>query len=364
MLSASSILTTSTLLLAAAAIALPQTLTGVASTPPRPERGDEARLMANQSITRVGRFYVGGRTVSVAYPNAGNNTPTTGASMVVEQALVHSVTPSVVTEPYPIVMIAGLGLSSYLYMATPDGREGWASLMARKGFQVYVFEDPLMSPSGGFNINAFNGAKRGQLAAADQPQLSIWTNEEIWSRWGFGSAFNVPYSDTRFPVAHVDQFYAAMPIQHDYPAGSGQFGAGFKSELLVELLDRVGPAILMAHSAAGQTVLQAASARLHLVPGFVLLEPAGIPDAGDFPAFSGKFMLGIYGDYIAQRNQTGRKQATEDAAVLFNQNGGVGEVISMPEDLNVFGNTHIMMQDNNSHDIAAIVVNWLRTNAY
>jgi pimeloyl-ACP methyl ester carboxylesterase len=351
MLRTRALFATSILLLAAAAVVLPQALTAVAPS-------------TRNTIAGVSRFYVGGRTVSVAYPNAGNNTPTTGASMVVEQALVHSLTPSVITEPYPIVMIAGLGLSSYLYMATPDGREGWASMFARLGFQVFVFEDPLMSPSGGFDINAFNGAKRGILAAANQSELSIWTNEEIWSRWGFGSAFNVPYSNTRFPLAHVDQFYAAMPIQHDYPAGSGQFGAGFKSDLLVELLDRIGPAILMAHSAAGQTVLQAAHDRLQLVPGFVLLEPSGVPDAGDFPAFAGKFMLGIYGDYIAQRNQTGRKQATEDAAVLFSQNGGVGDVISMPDDQVVFGNTHIMMQDNNSHEIARIIVDWLRTRAY
>ena len=280
--------------------------------------------------------------------------------MIVEQSLVLHVVPDEVTEPYPIVMIPGLGLSSYLYMATPDGREGWATLFAQAGFEVYVFEDPLTSPSGGFDMNAFNAAKRGDAPAADQPELTIWTNEEIWSRWGFGSDYEVPYPDTRFPIGSIDQFYAAMPQRHTYPAGSGQFGSTFKAAVLVELLEDIGPSILMLHSAAGQTGLKASLLRPDLVPAFVLLEPAGIPDAGDFPTLAGKSMLGIYGDYLVERGQTGRLTACLAAADLFTQNGGVGEVIQMVDDLGVFGNTHITMQDDNSHDIAAIVEGWLK----
>jgi hypothetical protein len=44
------------------------------------------------------------------------------------------------------------------------------------------------------------------------------------------------------------------------------------------------------------------------------------------------------------------------------QNGGRGEVISLPEELGIFGNTHLMMQDNNSAFIADLILDWLGAN--
>jgi hypothetical protein len=51
--------------------------------------------------------------------------------------------------------------------------------------------------------------------------------------------------------------------------------------------------------------------------------------------------LSVYGDYIASRNQTNRKLATEAAAMLFQDAGGISAVVSLPEDSLVFGNSHI-----------------------
>ena len=87
-----------------------------------------------------------------------------------------------------------------------------------------------------------------------------------------------------------------------------------------------------------------------------------MPVAPDFPAFAGKDMLGICGDYLVERNQTGRLSATLEAADLSDQNGGDGEVVQMTVDEGVLGNTHIMMPDSNSHDIAEIVRAWLTLN--
>ena len=70
-------------------------------------------------------------------------------------------------------------------------------------------------------------------------------------------------------------------------------------------------------------------------------------------------MLGVYGDYIDSRNQGGRKEATEAAAVLFEQYGGTGDVISLPDDHEVHGNTHLMMQDDNNDFIADLIMDWL-----
>jgi hypothetical protein len=53
---------------------------------------------------------------------------------------------------------------------------------------------------------------------------------------------------------------------------------------------------------------------------------------------------------------------TEAAAALPAQNGGRGHVISLPEELGIFGNTHLMMQDDNSDVIADLILDWLAAN--
>jgi hypothetical protein len=71
-------------------------------------------------------------------------------------------------------------------------------------------------------------------------------------------------------------------------------------------------------------------------------------------------MFGVYGDYITSRNQTNRKLATEAAAVLFQNAGGIASVVSLPEDYLVNGNSHLMMQDENSNYVFEIIENYLK----
>jgi pimeloyl-ACP methyl ester carboxylesterase len=118
----------------------------------------------------------------------------------------------------------------------------------------------------------------------------------------------------------------------------------------------------MAHSAGGPQAVSAAKARPNLVPALILIEPTSPPDTNDFPVLSGMSLIGVYGDYIDSRNQGNRKIATEAAAALHVQNGGRGEVISLPEELGIFGNTHLMMQDDNSAFIAGLILDWLAVN--
>ena len=53
---------------------------------------------------------------------------------------------------------------------------------------------------------------------------------------------------------------------------------------------------------------------------------------------------------------TTRKASTEAAAQLFAANGGVGEVISLPEDYGVNGNSHLMMQGRNNAFISDLII--------
>jgi pimeloyl-ACP methyl ester carboxylesterase len=280
---------------------------------------------------------------------AGPNVAEVYGSMYVEQALVHYILPEQSTQGIPMIMIPGRNLSSSIFVGTPDGREGWAQMFAEEGYDVYVINDPNFDFSRGFNVSPFTVPTEG-APPADPEAERAW-QRDVWKRWGFGDSQGDPYPDTRFPTDHFDTFEANYPYVSD--AGRSY------SASVVALLEMTGPAMVMAHSAGASVAVNAATERPDLVTGFVMVEPAGIPDESDFPALAGMSMLGAYGDYIDSRNQSGRKEATEAAAALFGQYGGTGDVISLPEDHDVYGNTHLMMQDDNNALVADLIMAWL-----
>ena len=64
----------------------------------------------------------------------------------------------------------------------------------------------------------------------------------------------------------------------------------------VALIDRVGDAVVMVHSQAGQFGWRAAQARPGEVKALILLEPAGVGDAAAMAALRGLPVLLVYGD--------------------------------------------------------------------
>lgn len=273
-------------------------------------------------------------------------------SFYLSDALVHYIKPDTTLSRTPIIMIPGLNLSSYIYLATPDGRNGWAQIFAAAGHDVYAINSPDYDfARGGFSVAPFTVPTGGPPGV---PSSAPAWNQDIWRRWGFGPSQGNPYPDTRFPTAFFNAFAANYPFV-DSNVSSISF-----SQAIIDLIDQVGPVYLMAHSAGGPSALTAAKARPGLVRGLLMVEPTGAPVAADFPALAGLSMFGVYGDYIESRNQTARKAALEASVALFIQNGGMAQVDSLPEDFSVFGNTHLMMQDDNNGFVAGLYLSWLQ----
>lgn len=321
-------------------------------------RASDAADSQPLTLKDTGMFFVGGRTVPLAAGGGGGGGAV--ASTWTEQSMVHYFIPENRTQKLPIVMVPGLGLSSYMYTATPDGRLGWAQHFAKRGYAVYVFNDPLTAPSG-FDVSPFNALKAGQTPAAAVPNLAIWSNDVIWQRWGLGAVPDQAYDDTRFPVKYVDQFQQAMPAR-SAPAGDAQGAAldALKVRALLALLERVGPCILMTHSAGGATGFDANLQKPGLVKAMVVLEPTGCPTepAAVSDGFKDKSFLAVYGDYIQSRGQTGRLAACRTTASLVRGLGNAGEAMVLPE-MGIRGNTHLLTQDNNHDEIARMVMRWL-----
>jgi len=276
-------------------------------------------------------------------------------SFYLEEAFVHHVKPSVVKAKYPVIMVPGHNLSSYIYLTTPDGRNGWAQQFADAGYEVYAINDPKFDFSRGFSVEGFTDVPTEGAPPANPNASQAW-GQDIWRRWGFGTSQGNPYPDTKFPSDDFENF------SDNYPWLSSGATSSFAGAI-TQLLENTGPAIILAHSAGGPQGVSAALAHPELTAGIVLVEPTGPPTEADFPTLKGVSMLGVYADYIDSRNQGNRKTATTTAAELFEENGGVGEIIDLPEGYGVNGNSHIMMQGTNNAFISGLIIDWLDANA-
>lgn len=277
-------------------------------------------------------------------------------SFYLNEALVHHVKPDTVTAEHPVIMIPGHNLSSYIYLETPDGRDGWALQFAEAGYEVYVINDPKFDFSRGFDVEGFQDVPAEGAPSANPNAKQAW-GQDIWRRWGFGTSQGNPYPDTKFPSEDFENF------SNHYPWLSSGATNSF-SGAIIQLLRDIGPAIILAHSAGGPQGVSAALAHPELTAGIVLVEPTGPPTESDFPTLQGISMLGVYADYIDSRNQGNRKTATTDAAKLFEENGGVGEIIDLPEDFGINGNSHLLMQATNNTFISDLIIEWLDENAW
>ncbi|WEL27456.1 High potential iron-sulfur protein, Hipip family (plasmid) [Haloferax volcanii] len=375
--------------LRATGVALTAAIAGCNSSTDSTESNTDTRTTTENSSQSVqqgdntpmfGNFYVGN--------------PETDSSAVIDgRAEVVYSQPTTATEKSPVVMVPGLGLSPYIYRTTPDGRRGWMEYFVEAGHPVYVFNPPRNVDSGGLDTAA--------LQNSDSVSLSRWSLERAWPTWGFGPEAGNPYEDVRYPVGSVDQLVASFPAyvstggsgggrqgggqrgggsgdRNSTPAdstettagtqtgstpgggGGSRFASPRETAALETLLNRVGPAVLLVHSAGGGSGFAVAQTVPDLVERIVAVEPVGAPtdpqtvaDMGGDAAF-----MGVYGDYVAERGQTSRKAATQTTADLAGDTNSASTLLSLPDE-GISGNTHLMMQDDNNGEIADRIITWI-----
>ena len=348
-----------------------------------PEQADAEPLV----LSHMGVFYVGGREVSSAGGGGGSQVNT------IEQAPVHYLIPHERRQEAPVVMLPGHGLTSYIYLGTPDGREGWAQTFVRHGCSVYVMDQPNNAVSG-FDLRPFEAVRSGQEEPSQMPGVMIWSNESAWRDWGIGPQPGVPFEDTKYPYEYLDQLFAsysavisagkggggggcsAGPLQPEAKrrrggkaAGGKQakggavgnhFGTAAKTRALVDLLQRIGPSVVLVHLATGAVGVEVLRQRPDLVTAVVMVEPLGCPtDPTEVKTlFADKPTIAVFGDHLESRRLQGRYEACLETVQLINEVGGQARMLHLPS-LDIYGNTHLLMQDTNNREIARHLLEWL-----
>jgi pimeloyl-ACP methyl ester carboxylesterase len=238
--------------------------------------------------------------------------------------------------PIPIVMVHGGGGQGLDFLATLDGRPGWATFFLRQGFCVYVVDRP-------GHGRARNGA--AGVAATESPTY------ESLAEVLFGKDEPAPH--TQWPGPRT----MASDLADQFCASQGPLAANtVESERAMQsagagLLDRIGPTILLTHSLGASFGWLTADARPGMVKAIVAIEPAG-PPFGELSNLRRLPVLVVTAD-ASPSSRIDR--GTVDFLLL----AGVAAEHLRLEEVGIRGNGHLMMLERNSDEIAGRLIDWL-----
>jgi len=129
------------------------------------------------------------------------------------------------------------------------------------------------------------------------------------------------------------------------------------------LVQKVGPAVVMVHSQSGNFGFQAALAAPDKIKAIVAIEPAGAPPPGpELDKLKGIPILIVWGDNVDKHEIWKRQMPASKAfAEDLRARGGRVEWIDLPT-LGIAGNSHMVMMDTNSDQVAGLIQDWMRRN--
>lgn len=323
----------------------------------------------NLEIKEQGIFSAGGIVItSPGTFNPENQWEESGAgqSAHVDHANVLYQIPAEITGN-SIVFLHGYGQSRMGWMTTPDGREGWSDFFLRKGYPVFLVDEPHRGEAGATSI-------AGEISNKTLDQR--WYTQFRIGRWENGKS--VVNEGSQFPNddRSVDQFFRQMTPDTGMKS---DMGMDFAKEIVAkaiaatidEVYNRTGEkSVLITHSQGGRAGWLVPQYTKN-VAAIVAIEPGGgpAPDSAEYKEMLAQKIPVIFyfGDYIdngdTKINATAMWQKMRGTCYTFteayNAAGGDSTVIDLPK-IGIHGNEHFLFQDKNSDEIAENLSGWLQ----
>ena len=343
--------------------------TVVSSAPdPHPNRESTAVKLADQ-----GCFWVGVQRKRMSY-----------GTIALGQMYVQYMIPAVRRYPYPVVMVHGGG-GQGCHMMGIGGRPGWVHYFVQAGYSVYWVDRPSYGRSP-YHPDALGPSHLPNVP----PYEGLLQSTAVFNtaQWPGPGGMNDPL---------VDQFMANE---------SGNVSdEAFHSSLVwpggAELLDRIGPSILVVHAFGGFFAWGAADRRPNLVKGIVCMEINGNPFAAQLswgltagpmtyeppvtdpaqfrlvdrteppdsprpvvspyklqaePARKWKNLAGIPIGWLTSEFGGGGSPVTN--VEFLKQVGCSAEMLRL-RDYGILGNGNLMLLEKNNHEVFGVIRDWL-----
>lgn len=332
------------------AVAVTLLLAGAAhAQAPRPDPGP-------LTIAKQGSFFVGGREVK---SETLSTLPayTADGTITVDQMYVRFQVPAP-PQGLPITLVHGCCLTGKTWETTPDGRMGWDEYFVRKGHPTYVI-DQVWRGRSATDPSAINAVRSGKKPVDQLPTVFSASHEGAWAIFRFGKTYGQTMPGLRFPLAAQTEFWKQMVADslNSLPTPNPTVPA------LSELARKIGGTILMSHSQSGIYPFQTAALSREGIAALVAIEPGACPaPTDDLTPYKGLPILVLWGDYVGEFPRWApRLENCRAFVAAANQAGGKADMIVLPE-MGIKGNSHMLMQDDNSLDIADILLGWLDKN--
>ena len=312
-------------------------------------------------IKSQGSFFVGGEKKTITQPGFGPNAPATTGDITVNQMYVQYQIPPRGDQHVPVVMVHGCCLSSKTWETTPDGRMGWSEYFVRKDRAVYL-ADQVSRARSGFDATTFADVRAGRVPPSQLPNIINATHQVAWSVFRFGPTFGKPFPDEQFPVEALDEFSkqvipdlnALLPTPSPTWTNMAALGVKLKG------------AVLMGHSESGFFPEQAALIDPSGIRGNISIEmpcqtnltSAQIGTLAKIPT------LVMFGDHLNDMPAGGIVNWGDSFATCntfvdqLKKAGGDAEMMHLPA-MGIKGNSHMLMQDRNSDQLADLVIAWI-----
>ncbi len=305
------------------------------------------------AVAKQGSFFVGGREVhSDTLSTVSAYAPT--GTITVDQMYVRYQIPVKATGR-PITLIHGCCLTGKTWETTPDGRMGWDEYFLRQGRAVYVIDQVARGRSAA-NPSVINSVKLGETPPDRLPPVFSAGHEAAWTIFRFGSEYPKAHPGLRFPLEAIGEFWKQMvPDWHDaLPTPNPTVSA------LSDLAIRIDGTVLVSHSQSGIYPFQAAALNTKGIAGIVAIEPGACPNPdADLAPYTKVPILVLWGDYVdLSPRWAPRLKMCQAFAEAVNKRGGMVEHVELPT-LGIRGNSHMLMQDTNSLEIADWILAWI-----
>ncbi|WP_421988505.1 esterase [Roseococcus sp.] len=332
----------------------------LATTLPAAAQTPNTAAPAPLQVASIGSFHVGGgvRTLTGLPAREVRMTATgplrrieVNGDYMVGQMYVQYVKLAAPKARHPLMLWHGGGLSGACWEDTPDGRPGWQSFFLRAGHDVYV--------SDAFERGRASWPRFPEILP-DEPVFRSLS--EAWRTFRFGppNGFDLdpakrrPYPGARFPVAALENLgRGAIPRW----ASSDAFVQSAYGAYLARMTE---PSVIVVHSQGVAFALRAALDAPGKVAAVVAVEGSGAPDPAtvDMARMRNIPLLMVWGDYLDQAPWPAYRGAVDRFAAALTAAGGSAELMELPA-RGIAGNTHMLMHDDNSDQVAGLIQGWL-----
>ena len=312
---------------------------------------------ADYMVKEVGSFHIGGRAETLTGLPTKEVSFSAGMPAIkmdpngefeVEQMYVQYVKLAQPKGKVPLLLWHGGGLSGVTWETKPDGKPGWQQFFLNAGYDVYVSD----------------AVERGRASWARYPEIFksepvFRTKKEAWELFRVGPTYEVggkreAFEGQQFPIEALDSF-----MKQGVPRWLTNDAATQKA--YDALVQKVCPCIIVVHSQGGNFGFNAALNAPDKVKALIAIEPSGAPDPAKVEAAKVKGIphLIVWGDFIDKHAVWPKitPNPTKWAAAI-GAAGGKADTFDLPK-MGIKGNTHMLMMDKNSDDVAKLVNEWI-----